>query len=75
MQKYNNSGKTKGINAYESGFDFIRVRFDDGAQYLYTYSSTGSKHIEKMKILASRGDGLDRYINQHVADRYESKEK
>lgn len=74
MQKYNHINNNSGILAYESGFDFIRVQFSDNAQYLYTYASAGAKHVEKMKILASRGSGLDTYINTHVSDSYERKE-
>lgn len=75
MQKYNPFNRKSGIVAYESGFDFIRVQFSDEAQYIYTYESAGANHVEKMKILASRGNGLDKYINTHVRESYERKEK
>ena len=47
----------------------------DGAVYLYTYSSAGTHHIERMKALAMRGDGLNAYINEHVRKAYARKEK
>ena len=75
MQKYNHLNHKSGIIAYESGFDFIRVQFSDNAQYIYTYDSAGANHVEKMKLLASRGNGLDAYINNHVREAYERKEK
>lgn len=75
MQKYNHLNRKTAIVAYESGFDFIRIQFQNNAQYLYTYDSTGAGHVEKMKVLASRGTGLDTYINNHVREAYERREK
>jgi hypothetical protein len=74
MQDYNPLDRKSGILAYESGFDFIRVRFTDNEEYIYTYASAGANHVEKMKVLASRGSGLDKYINTHVSESYERKE-
>ena len=75
MQRYSNLDRDSGVVAYESGFDFIRVQFSDGAVYLYTYTSAGSNHIDRMKTLATRGDGLNAYIIAHVSEAYERKEK
>jgi len=71
MERYRNAGGDSGVYAYEIGNDFIKVQFKDSKTYLYTYSSAGSHHIEKMKALAIRGKGLNGYINSHVKYNYE----
>lgn len=40
---------------------------------LYTYTSAGSHNIEEMKELATRGEGLNSFINRHVRKKYASK--
>ncbi|PCI52522.1 MAG: hypothetical protein COB36_14900 [Alphaproteobacteria bacterium] len=70
MQRYSDIDRDSGVTQFESGDDFIKVKFSDGAIYLYNYASAGSHHIENMKKLAARGDGLNAYINKHVAKRY-----
>ena len=75
MKRYSDIDRDSGVVAYETGDDFIRVQFHDGAKYLYTYGSAGSHHIEQMKILASRGDGLNAYINHKVRKAYERRER
>lgn len=74
MERYSDFDRDSGVVAYEAGPDFIRVRFSTGAIYLYTYSSAGSHHIEQMKSLATRGDGLNAYINDYASKLYERKE-
>lgn len=75
MQRYRGASHGSGVATYESGRDFIRVKFSDGGVYLYTYTSTGSGHIEQMKALAAAGAGLNTYINVHVRERYARQEK
>jgi hypothetical protein len=75
MQKYSDVDRDSGVVAYETGPDFIRVRFYDGTMYLYTYGSAGRNNIEKMKALAARGDGLNAYINKHARKAYARKER
>jgi hypothetical protein len=74
MQRYSDIDRDSGVVAYEIGNDFIRVRFSDGAIYLYTYASAGRHNIEQMKVLAARGDGLNAYINDHVKKGYARRE-
>lgn len=74
MERYSDIDRDSGVVAYEIGDDFIRVRFSTGAIYLYTYISAGPHHIEQMKILATRGDGLNAYINDNTSKLYEYKE-
>lgn len=74
MQRYANVGGDSGIDAFEIGDDYIRVRFQDGSIYRYTYNSAGSAHIEQMKSLALGGQGLNSYINRNVRKLYEERE-
>ncbi len=75
MERYRNVGGNSGVEAYESGPDFIRVQFSSGSVYLYTYESTGSENIEKMKELASKGEGLNSFINRAVRHHYARRER
>jgi hypothetical protein len=63
-----------GIDAYQIGPDYIRVRFDTGSVYVYTYTSAGRSDIEAMKALARSGDGLLSYIMRNAKYDYESKQ-
>jgi hypothetical protein len=66
MNKYaSTSGKQSGVTGYETGDDFISVRFQDNTVYKYTCNSAGSEHIESMKQLAKAQNGLSTYISQH----------
>jgi len=61
------------ITGYTYGDDYIIVEFKHGGKYEYTYQSAGVQHIERMKQLADRGDGLNAYINKHVKKNYSKK--
>ncbi len=65
MEKYRDIDGDSGIRSFLLGDDFIEVEFSTGKIYTYTYASGGSYHIEKMKDLATRGDGLNAYINNN----------
>jgi hypothetical protein len=58
------------VASYECGFDFIRVQFNTGAVYLYTYASCGEHNCETMKRLAAQGHGLNAFINSTVRKGY-----
>ena len=75
MERYKNAGGNSGIFGYEIGSDFIRVQFQDGAIYLYTYASAGEDAIEAMKQLARAGQGLNGFINRNVYRAYERRER
>ena len=74
MIRYKNLGRNSGVFAYEYGDDYIRVKFKDGAVYLYNYASAGSNNIERMKVLAEYGQGLSSFINRNVRKKYARKE-
>ena len=73
MQRYRNLSGDSGVVAYEIGRDSIDVKFKDGWTYLYTYASAGPSQIEEMKKLAVAGQGLCKYIVQHVHKSYAAK--
>lgn len=75
MPIYYDRDGDSGIDSYECGDDWIEVTFAKGKHrvYRYTYSSAGSLHVNTMKGLAVAGDGLNSYINLHVARGYDSK--
>ena len=75
MDPYRNVGGNSGVVAYESGSDFIRVQFSSGSVYLYTYESAGAENIEEMKELASKGEGLNSFINIAVRHYYARRER
>lgn len=73
MIPYKDTDHDSNINAYEDGDGYIIVQFRHGSQYEYTTQSTGVHHIEEMKRLADRGDGLNAYINKYVKKNYSRK--
>ncbi len=75
MERYKGSDDESGIIAYECGNDYIRVQFSTGTIYRYTYKSAGSHNIERMKVLAGSGGGLNTYININVRKMYKRKER
>ena len=70
MEKYLDLDGDSGVDAYEIGDGFIRVRFKDNSVYLYTDESTGSENILKMQELAEHGDGLNSFINKKIRKNY-----
>ncbi|MEO7493321.1 MAG: hypothetical protein ABIT83_06100 [Massilia sp.] len=73
MQRYKNQQGDSGVTAYALEPEAIRVRFADGATYLYTWQSAGRDKVEQMKRLARDGRGLCSYISREVRDAYAAK--
>ena len=73
MEKYKDLAGNSGIRSYEIGDDSIIIVFNDGGKYLYNYQSTGSYNVERMKILAVSGRGLNTFISKSVKKRFASK--
>jgi hypothetical protein len=65
MERYRNLSGDSGVEAYELGDDFVKVRFTPGVVYWYTEASVGARHVAALKRLARRGQGLGTYISQH----------
>ena len=72
VERYRNRHGESPIRGYEVAGRHIDVQFADGI-YRYSYIRTGREHVERMKELARRGEGLATYISQHVHDAYEAK--
>ena len=73
METYKNLGGDSNVRAYEINDDSITVQFNDGGTYLYNYDSAGREMIEKMKILAVAGKGLNTFINLYAREVYSAK--
>ena len=74
MERYQDLSGTSGIESYEVGDDWIKVRFRGGYAYTYNHASAGVDHVERMKALARAGRGLGTYIGRNVRDAYAAKE-
>lgn len=70
MERYKNRNGNSNIAAYEIGVNFIKVKFNDGAVYLYNYASTGAANIAHMIRLAREGSGLNSFISRVVRKNY-----
>ena len=68
---YSNLGGNSSVRAYEILPSSIRVQFNDGTWYSYSYSKAGKTHVENMKRLASNGVGLCSYIQRNVKYLYD----
>jgi len=73
MERYKNLSGNSGVAAYESGPDYIKIKFREGGVYLYNYSVTGRDNVERMKKVAEEGKGLSTFINKYVRDDYAAK--
>ena len=60
-----------GVEQYEIGEDYIKIKFYDGKMFTYSYQKAGTIHVENMKELALRGRGLCTYINQNTKYLYD----
>lgn len=74
MHRYQNVRRNSGVTHFEIFPTSIRIRFVNGAIYVYDYCMPGRRDVEVMKKLAVEGRGLSTYISQHVGERYASKE-
>lgn len=71
MISYKNLGGNSGVVAYESGTDYIKLRFQRSRKiYVYDAAAPGRTHVERMKKLASAGRGLATYVSQNVKRNY-----
>ncbi|MBC7860422.1 MAG: hypothetical protein H7Z39_16935 [Burkholderiaceae bacterium] len=72
MQQYADINNDSGVVGYEISAASIIVWFNGAPKpYTYSYAIAGQHHVEKMKQLASSGDGLNAYINHNVKFKYD----
>lgn len=72
MKRYNDIDGCSPVESYQIGNDYIKVSFRNRGVFKYTYKSAGRKNIERMKLFAALGDGLNSYIRSRVLFNYES---
>ncbi len=73
MPAYQNYGGKSGVRWYEMFPCSIAVTFADVAVYLYDQDAPGAAVVDRMKLLADLGSGLNSYINRQVGTRYARK--
>lgn len=73
MEKYEDKERRLEISSFEMGKDYIWVGYSTGRVYEFTYTSAGSKYVEKMKLLAISGRDLEDFITLHVKSKYARK--
>jgi hypothetical protein len=71
MERYKNLGRDSRVHYYQIEDTSIEVKFDSSKPYTYSYKKAGKSHVENMKILATRGSGLNSYINKYVKNLYD----
>jgi len=62
-----------GVVTYEIGQTDIKVGFEDGSLYLYNHVRPGLAAVERMKVLAASGRGLNGFISRTVRKNYAAK--
>lgn len=75
MTLYRNLGGNSNVVSYEATEDSILVVFKSGTyrNYFYDDNRPGKTAVERMKVLAVRGSGLNSYISSIVKDSYARK--
>lgn len=73
MERYKDIKGDSGVQSYEIGSDYIIVQFIHDGSYLYNYKIPGSSHVERMKKLAVKGQGLSTYISKNIKKKYAEK--
>lgn len=72
LEIYKDINNDSNVTHYEIGETYIRVKFRETAKiYQYSYRKAGRFHVDKMKILARSGNGLNAYINRNVKFLYD----
>jgi hypothetical protein len=71
MKTYKNLSGNSGVVAYETGRNFIKVKFEgESGIYTYNYERPGRVLVEKMKDLALKGQGLCTFITEEVGTNF-----
>lgn len=70
MRVYKNLGGNSSVWLYNIRAKSITVGFSDGSIYIYTRESVGASRLKAMKRRATKGVGLNSYINRKVPKLY-----
>lgn len=66
MQPYRNLSGKSGLEAFEIGNDFVKLRFRDNPRiYVYSSHNIAPEKIEQMKRLALSGRGLASFVSRN----------
>lgn len=72
MKVYSDLYRYSDVYGYEFDETSITIWFKGADKtYKYSYQKVGKYHVDNMKILAQKGDGLNEYINNHVRNAYD----
>lgn len=72
LEIYKDINNDSGVRGYEIFPTAIKVWFDGNSNpYTYSYRRAGQLHVERMKLLAKQGDGLNSYIMRNVKKLYD----
>lgn len=72
MEIYKDIDNDSNVTHYTIGNTYITIWFRGTVRsYTYSYSKAGKFHVEKMKVLAKNGDGLNSYIMRNVKNLYD----
>ena len=74
MTPYKNLSEESGVKAYEILDEGIRVQFISDDTYYYSHEIPGKNHVDEMKRLAEKGQGLATYISKNVRKNFDRKE-
>ncbi len=70
MEAYKNLSGESGITAFKMNQTSCVIYYDDGSAYEYDETSTGTKNLAAIKVLAIKGRGLHTFIERFVKDNY-----
>lgn len=73
MEQYKNLGGGSGVSGFMIKDNLIIIEFSTGATYEYTTGSVGATNLKRMKQLATKGSGLNSFINTRVKNNYSRK--
>lgn len=75
MEPYKNLNGNSTVISYEIAEDSIHVVFKTGAQrnYLYNHDRPGKDVVDRLKVLAKQGHGLNSYLTRIVKSNYANK--
>ncbi len=73
MPAYPDLDGRSGVRWYDVTADQIIVTFADGHAYRYDHARPGPAAVDRMKLLAAAGRGLNGYISRAVRSNYAAK--
>lgn len=72
MNNYANLGGKSNVESYETGKDYIAVKFKGKQKiFVYSYFTAGTYNVDKAKVLAKNGSGLNSHIRLNMNDNFE----